>query len=210
MRSQVPFVLGLAGLALAIPTPKTFWTRQSTSGPGVGACQGDSCKLADLARSSGNPPPTTTASNVAVNNQCILNSLSTLQSQGRLYPDACPTQVLGPCGSSSTPSPTASGSSSDNIFGGLFSGLGIRDTDIEERQESGCTPYTLIFAKGTFETGDLGSVVGPGLANNLTGSGPGLWTVTGIDYDNSVDGYDCLGMPGGIMAYGTIESTVAR
>lgn len=204
MRSHLSLIASIVALAAAKPTPRGLEERQGTSGPGVGACQGDSCKIADISRSTGNPPPDTTASNVNVNNQCVLDSLSTLQSQGRLYADACPTQVIGPCGSSS--SGGGSSSSSGGLLESLLSLFG-RAVDLDKRQGS-CTPYTLIFAKGTFEGGDLGSIVGPGLANNLTASGS--WTVKGINYDNSVDGYNCLGMPGGIMAYGTIESTVAR
>jgi Cutinase len=73
-----------------------------------------------------------------------------------------------------------------------------------------CKPYTLLFARGTTETGDLGISVGPVLKDRLAITQPGKWSVTGIPYEASFAGDECLGLPGGVFMTQAIESAVAN
>lgn len=183
MRAELQLGALFATLAIASPAPLVLLPRQS--------CSGDSCQLADVSRSTGNGPPSTAPSGVSLDQTCIANQLAQLDSENRLPPNSCPGQVIGPCTSSA-------------------SRLMVRSAEpgLEERQS--CTPYTLIYARGTFEVGDLGQIVGGNLANDLTSTGPGLWTITPVSYDNSVAGYNCLGMPGGYKGISYLENTVAK
>ena len=78
-----------------------------------------------------------------------------------------------------------------------------------EIQARDCLPYTLIFSKGTLEIGDLGDTVGPALELGLDLAAPGEWTVMGVDYENTIDGDYCLGLPGGVVAAEVLESVVS-
>ncbi|KAF2430231.1 alpha/beta-hydrolase [Tothia fuscella] len=69
--------------------------------------------------------------------------------------------------------------------------------ELEKRQA--CTPYVLLYARGTTETGDLGLTVGPALAAGIRGKD---WTVRGISsrdgYYADLPGIYCIGLPGGL------------
>ena len=80
---------------------------------------------------------------------------------------------------------------------------------LEERQ-SGCAPYTLIFARGTSEDGTLGDSVGPALQTGLNAAAPGQWSIQGVPYDATVDGDNCLGLPGGVIASNLIEQVASE
>lgn len=49
-------------------------------------------------------------------------------------------------------------------------------------QNDGCKEYTFIFARGTGETGNMGTVVGPPLAKQLNSLTGDKVTVQGVDY----------------------------
>ncbi|KAF1814226.1 cutinase, partial [Eremomyces bilateralis CBS 781.70] len=70
-----------------------------------------------------------------------------------------------------------------------------------------CTPYRVIYAKGTTEMGELGFTVGPSLSSGLSGRD---FTVDGVDYPADMDGINCLGMEGGIIAMKMLENAVAQ
>jgi hypothetical protein len=70
----------------------------------------------------------------------------------------------------------------------------------------GCYPYTLLFARGTSETGLLGGSVGPLLKSSL---GP-EWYVEGVAYEANTEGIECLGMPGGVQCVKQIDELVER
>ena len=74
-------------------------------------------------------------------------------------------------------------------------------------EKRACTANTLLFARGTFESAPLGETVGPALKSGLASKSG--WTVTGVTYDPSIDGDDCLGLPGGVAGTKLLESTVA-
>ena len=71
---------------------------------------------------------------------------------------------------------------------------------VKQASTAACAPYTLVFARGTGEPGALGITVGPSLSADLLLLAPGKWSIQGVAYDASVDGDNCLGLPGGAIA----------
>lgn len=77
------------------------------------------------------------------------------------------------------------------------------DWDVERNELSkvagvGCKPITVIFARGTFELGNVGLLVGPPFFNHLGDLiGAENIAVQGVDYPASVGGYLIGGDPGG-------------
>lgn len=64
---------------------------------------------------------------------------------------------------------------------GQFLGSGS-STENGVTQNAGCKEYTLIFARGTTELGNMGSVIGPPLATQLNSLTGDKVTVQGVDY----------------------------
>ncbi|RAL13904.1 carbohydrate esterase family 5 protein [Aspergillus homomorphus CBS 101889] len=62
---------------------------------------------------------------------------------------------------------------------------------------SGCKEMTFIFARGTSEMGNMGSVVGPEVASNLQSLTGNKVTVQGVDYPADWAGNMALGTAGG-------------
>jgi len=79
------------------------------------------------------------------------------------------------------------------------------DKTLEKRQ--GCKANTLLFARGTTEIGAMGSTVGPAISTPLKAAG---WTVTGINYDASLNGIYCIGLNGGIKCVDQLKALVSR
>lgn len=85
-----------------------------------------------------------------------------------------------------------------------------------ENQESvaaaTCTPYIMLYARGTTESGELGLTVGPALKAGLMTDKN--WSVIGIGprdgYDASLAGIYCIGMPGGMACKDILEKKVAE
>lgn len=85
-----------------------------------------------------------------------------------------------------------------------------------EKQESvqadACTPYTLLYARGTTEAGEWGSTVGQALKAAL--SSDKQWTLKGIGprdgYDASLAGIYCIGMDGGMACKGVLEKMAEK
>lgn len=73
-----------------------------------------------------------------------------------------------------------------------------------------CTPYIMLYARGTTESGDLGATVGPALKAGLAMDKN--WSVRGINsrdgYDASLAGIYCIGMDGGMACKGILEKMV--
>lgn len=77
----------------------------------------------------------------------------------------------------------------------------------QELEKRACSDKILIYAKGTFEPGALGVTIGPALQKALAKfSG---WTVQGVNYNPSIAGDYCLGLPGGIAAKQLLTSVAA-
>lgn len=85
-----------------------------------------------------------------------------------------------------------------------------------EEQESvaadTCTPYILLYARGTTEAGELGATVGPALKAGLATDKN--WSVRGIGprdgYDASLAGIYCIGLDGGMACKGILEKMVTQ
>ncbi|KAL9097396.1 MAG: hypothetical protein Q9165_000291 [Trypethelium subeluteriae] len=86
----------------------------------------------------------------------------------------------------------------------------LADNPSLEQRQSACAPYTLIFSRGTSEVGTLGETVGPALQTGLNLAAPGKWNIQGVPYQATVDGDDCLGLPGGVIATSQIESVASE
>lgn len=76
----------------------------------------------------------------------------------------------------------------------LVSGRPVPDADAGflsfARQTTSCAEYIVIFARGTSETGTLGSIVGPPLQSALESLvGASNVNVTGVSYDADVAGF---------------------
>jgi hypothetical protein len=88
-----------------------------------------------------------------------------------------------------------------------------RDIQAEENIAADtCTPYIMLYARGTTEAGELGATVGPALKSGLAGDKN--WSVRGISsrdgYDASLAGIYCIGMDGGMACKGILEKLVAQ
>ncbi|PGG95762.1 hypothetical protein AJ79_09890 [Helicocarpus griseus UAMH5409] len=72
---------------------------------------------------------------------------------------------------------------------------GIVENGVKEN--CGCQPLTLIFARGTTEPGNMGLLAGPPLAKALRRLSRGKVTVQGVDYPASIVGNINFGEDGG-------------
>jgi cutinase len=88
--------------------------------------------------------------------------------------------------------PTQTGSTGGGIVGGNCtppgSGGGSTEDGVKDKNENNycCTDVTVIFARGTGETGNMGTVTGPPMVKSLrTKLGAGRVTVQGVDYSAS-------------------------
>ena len=82
---------------------------------------------------------------------------------------------------------------------GALNALGAERSAIEKRQDNwsdtrnelaDCKPVTLIFARGTIELGNVGSITGPPFFNALSDAiGAENLAVQGVDYPASIIGY---------------------
>jgi cutinase len=59
-----------------------------------------------------------------------------------------------------------------------------------------CKPFTLVFARGTGESGNMGTTVGPALQSGLTKKMAGKWAFQGLTYDASIANDFVLGTAG--------------
>ncbi|QDS76332.1 hypothetical protein FKW77_002665 [Venturia effusa] len=84
-----------------------------------------------------------------------------------------------------------------------------RRSRIEGRQAA-CKPYTLLFARGTYEFGPLGVTLGPQVKTALEKAQPGKWDIKGIEYQNDMSGNDCVGLPGGMKCLDVLKSSAAQ
>ncbi|KAL4940618.1 cutinase-domain-containing protein [Aspergillus oleicola] len=95
---------------------------------------------------------------------------------------------------SSDSSDSGSSSSSSGGFGSLFGGS---STSNDVTDNSGCKALTFIFARGTTEMGNMGSVVGPKVGSELDSLTGGKVAIQGVDYPADAAGNAQLGASGG-------------
>ncbi|KAK2757012.1 hypothetical protein FQN54_004981 [Arachnomyces sp. PD_36] len=105
---------------------------------------------------------------------------------------------LGDSNSDAADSGSDSGSSSGfGDFDFPSFGGGGSSTENGVVDNGGCQPLTFIFARGTTEMGNMGSVVGPPVASALRSSLNDKVTVQGVDYPASAAGNAAMGAEGG-------------
>ncbi|KAL3468942.1 cutinase-domain-containing protein, partial [Aspergillus californicus] len=108
---------------------------------------------------------------------------------------------------------------------GLGVGIGIRSEDSPEFVErqfsssitsndvsdnSGCKALTFIFARGTSEMGNMGSVVGPKVASELDSLTSGKVAVQGVDYPADAAGNAQMGASGGPKMASLVETAAKQ
>ncbi|PGH00061.1 hypothetical protein AJ79_08332 [Helicocarpus griseus UAMH5409] len=145
-------------------------------------CTGQSCVIADISRSTGRQPSPDAhfEGGTAEGTACIKEHLTILQSQGRIPAND----------SLEVPEPRRR-----HLFGGGLGG-----------SEAECKPNTLLYARGTGESGAMGMSVGPRLEDGLSRT---QWNVQGVldGYPADMAGNNCIGLNGGIAMMELIEQT---
>ncbi|CRL29874.1 Cutinase [Penicillium camemberti] len=198
MKSTI--ILALASIAIAAPTP----TIQNRQLPGLGSSTGTSSGL-DALKSlipglSGSGSSSDSSSSLGSGLDGLKSLIPGLSGSGTSSSDAS--------SSSGTPSATSSGSGLDgfkSLIPGTSLGRGLSipglssgsSTENGVTENAGCKEYTFIFARGTTEIGNMGTVIGPPLAeqlNTLTGD---KVTVQGVDYPADAAGNAVMGAAGG-------------
>ncbi|CAI7659079.1 unnamed protein product [Penicillium crustosum] len=120
--------------------------------------------------------------------------------------DALKSLIPGLSGSGT--SSDASSSTGTSLGSGLsgLSGLSIpslpnlssgSSTENGVTENAGCKEYTFIFARGTTEIGNMGTVIGPPLAKQLNSLTGDKVTVQGVDYPADAAGNAVMGAAGG-------------
>jgi hypothetical protein len=77
---------------------------------------------------------------------------------------------------------------------------------LQKRQLGSCKPNTLLFARGTLETGTMGITVGPALSSSLGST----FAAQGVSYEASMLGDYCVGLPGGSACKTQLEALVTK
>lgn len=163
-------VLSLMGSALAAPTP-TIENRQFDGLGGTGTSSG----LGALTSMFSSIPGLSGSSGSGLS---LPSGIPGLGGSGSGF--TLPTGIPGLSGLSGLSGSGSSGSS----------GLGFKrqltgSTENGVTENSGCKELTLIFARGTGEIGNMGTVAGPPLATKLASLTNNKVTVQGVNYDAS-------------------------
>ncbi|KAK2810822.1 hypothetical protein FQN50_002645 [Emmonsiellopsis sp. PD_5] len=78
------------------------------------------------------------------------------------------------------------------------------------KENDGCHPLTLIFARGTAELGNMGSIIGPSLAQELRNLLDGKITIQGVKYPASVLGNLVFGAVGAPTMIDLIHQSLSQ
>lgn len=78
------------------------------------------------------------------------------------------------------------------------------------KNKDACQPLTFIFARGTSELGNMGSVVGPPVATKLRSLLNNKVVVQGVDYPASVEGNALLGAAGGPTMASMVKQALSQ
>lgn len=157
------------------------------------SCAGQSCAIADLSGSTGNPIKTQPEGGDANGYKCI----------AKYNPEGVAAAAKAPKGPHQN---NGVGGALMGALSSLSSALPGKVTDTGSFTGR-CTKNILLFARGTTETGQLGITVGPVLSLGLSGR---AWSVVGIPYDADMAGDACLGLPGGMVAKDMINQAVTK
>ncbi|KAJ5703968.1 cutinase-domain-containing protein [Penicillium malachiteum] len=177
-------LLALVSSALAAPTP-TIKTRQFDGFGGTGTSGGIGALISDFSSLGG-------SSGSGLSLPSGIPDLSGSSGSGFTIPSSIP-GLSGLSGLSDLTGSGETGSSGLTGFKRQLSG----STENGVTDNTGCKELTLIFARGTDETGNMGTVVGPPLATALATLTSNNVTVQGVNYDASVEGDTTLGEDGG-------------
>lgn len=152
------------------------------------SCQGQSCDIADLSGSTGQPY---TASQEPVfpnqGQECCIIHYNPSVAQ-RLYQQVPGLQQQCQAGSQvvQTPNPVP---------------------DLSGVQ---CTPKILVFAAGTSQPTDGGGPLGMMLQDEFNNMAPNQWTVFGVNYAADTDGIQCVAIPGGITGTNIVSRFMSK
>lgn len=192
-------VLALVGSSLAAPT-STIKERQFGTSSGFGslssllADSGSSSSLGSSISGTGTTSGLGSLSSLLADSglgsssgtetTSGLGSLSSLLADSGLSSSTGTTSGLG-----SLSSLTGSGSTSS--LSGLSGLRKVKRATVSSTMNgvtdnTSCEPLTLIFARGTGETGNMGTIVGPDLATELQSLTDSKVTIQGLNYDASV------------------------
>ncbi|KAL4932561.1 carbohydrate esterase family 5 protein [Aspergillus undulatus] len=86
---------------------------------------------------------------------------------------------------------------SANLEARQFGGLGGSSTSNDVTDNNGCKELTFIFARGTTEIGNMGTVVGPKVASELQSLTGNKAAIQGVDYPADAAGNAQMGGSGG-------------
>ncbi|KAH3015284.1 hypothetical protein KXV73_004525 [Aspergillus fumigatus] len=116
----------------------------------------------------------------------------------------------GSSGASAVPPPPAPA-----LFGLLGDHVAKRGllgsmTENGVKNKDACQPLTFIFARGTSELGNMGSVVGPPVATKLRSLLNNKVVVQGVDYPASVEGNALLGAAGGPTMASMVKQALSQ
>jgi len=195
----------LAFSSLASAMPATYWTYEKQvelanitrmydlKMLAIWECLGQSCLAADAAGSTGKNPKVWPEGGGDADKRCIAK-----------YNPAMANMLKAANG------PKQSTGISSSLLGGINS-IWRPLTQMTGSTEKGkftgnCAPNILIFAKGTFEPGAYGMLVGPSFTSGL----PTGWTTYPVSYDPDVPGDYCLGLPGGMVAKDIINQAAEK
>ncbi|KAF7617501.1 hypothetical protein AFLA_006422 [Aspergillus flavus NRRL3357] len=187
--------LALVGGAIAAPT-KTVESRQL---PGMGSLPG----LGSSGSSTGSGLGSLASMLPGLGGSSSGGSLPGLGSSTGSGLGSLASLIPGLGGSSSGSSLPGLGGSSliPGLGGSSSSGSGIpglgSSTENGVTQNAGCQELTFIFARGTSEMGNMGSVVGPPVAKQLASLTGNKVTVQGVDYPADAAGNANMGASGG-------------
>ncbi|KAF7174038.1 hypothetical protein CNMCM5623_006340 [Aspergillus felis] len=109
--------------------------------------------------------------------------------------------------SSATAAATSSNSNSGVALSGL---LGGSITENGVTNKDACQPLTFIFARGTSELGNMGSIAGPPVATKLRSLLNNKVVVQGVDYPASIEGNALLGAAGGPTMASLVKQALSQ
>ncbi|OJJ96630.1 hypothetical protein ASPACDRAFT_63532 [Aspergillus aculeatus ATCC 16872] len=205
--------LSLLATALAAPTP-TLHGRQfdissllsgSSSGSSTSSGSSGLSALASLFPTSGSATGSTTGSSdtsgsasgsTTGTTTTSTDSSSGLSALSSLFPSSSAT--------------TSSSSSSDGLSGMISSVMGGSSTQNGVTSNTGCKELTFIFARGTTEMGNMGSVVGPEVASALQSLTGNKVTVQGVDYPADWAGNMNMGASGGPKMASLVKQALSQ
>ncbi|PYH42560.1 cutinase-domain-containing protein [Aspergillus saccharolyticus JOP 1030-1] len=104
--------------------------------------------------------------------------------------------------------------SSDSTTSGLSSLFGRATTDSSTANDvtdnTGCKELTFIFARGTSETGNMGTIVGPEVAADLQSLTSNNVAVQGVDYAADWAGNESMGAEGGPTMASLVKQAISQ